>query len=179
MGLVSQHVEQQGSTQDICSGIVANPVHGLTSSGFRGQMNHGIDVPEGQDPIPALADVTPHHLYFVLIEQSTQLRLRIHPMDLRAQVVQQAHCHSTLDQGPGERQSDEAKPSGNQDRFGHPLILTCLVSIAPASGAFRVPGLSGKGGEVRFLRGKARRESLIRYRASQRLLLRQSCHRAG
>jgi hypothetical protein len=131
VALVSQHIEQQGSTQDIRSGIVANPVHGLTGSGFRGQMNHGTDIPQGQDPIPALAYVTPHHFYIVLLEQRTQLGLRIHPMDLRAQVVHQAHRHPALDQCPGERQPDEAEPSGNQDRFGHPLILTCLVSIAP------------------------------------------------
>ena len=105
MAVVGQHVEQQGGAQDIGSGIVANPVHGLPGSRLRGQMNHRSNVTQGQNPIPALADIAPHDFYTVFLEQSAQLGLRIHPMDLRAQIVQQAHRHAALDQCPGKRQA--------------------------------------------------------------------------
>ncbi len=75
MAVVGQHVEQQGGAQDIGAGVVANPVHGLAGPGLRRQMDHRIDIAQGQNPIPALADVAAHYLHVMFLQQSTQLGL--------------------------------------------------------------------------------------------------------
>ena len=129
MAVISQHVEEQRGSQHIRAGVVANPIHGLAGPGFRCQMDNGSDIPQGLNPVPALANVAPHYLDVVLLKQRTQLGLRIDAMDLRVQIVHQAHFHAAPDQCPGEGQPDEPEPPGNQDLLGHPLILTCLLSI--------------------------------------------------
>jgi hypothetical protein len=59
-------------------------------------MDYGSDIPKSQGPIPALANVAPHDLDVSFLKL-TQLRLRVDTMDLRVQVVHQAHLHPAPD----------------------------------------------------------------------------------
>jgi hypothetical protein len=65
------------------------------------------DVTQGLDPIAALAYIAAHDFNPVFVEQSAQFRELVHPMDLRAEIVHQAHLHAALDECPGKRQTDE------------------------------------------------------------------------
>ncbi len=131
--VVGQDIEQEGSTQDIGAGIVANPVHGLACSCLRGQMDHRSDIAQGRNPVPAAADIATNHLHVGSPSRVPSSGLRDRTVDLRAQIVQEAYRHAASDQRARERQPDEPEPPGNQDLFAHLPILTCLLSIAPVS----------------------------------------------